>query len=325
MTHALNSFLWIPGEGIDEAALHRLRSHFHRPSEPMGEAWFMGEHRRMFDELLGDIGALSTHELKHVLDEISSGTGSFGPQAEWHDWYHHLLGVLLPRSHEAFVGSLLESLITAFIALYPNGLYRAPYPAFRDDVLLTLGRCMMDRDCWNGSDITIGKILRRSNNNPNRIWLWWDASGDLSSSMFFCLKYLPEPCIGDWLRSVLAIPSPHWRTQIIVWMVGAHDLLNDRIHWPSEFPENAYPAVHWEWSHCLRPALADNDESGAAPMASLLPPGNRLRALQVFDEHFTDDVFLEWLESIRQVPYLESELAEIPSAFEALYLRRPRT
>eukprot|EP01034_Spumella_vulgaris_P037082 gene37082-45745_t len=175
------------------------------------------------------------------LVELASGTSSFGPMKEWNNWYHYLLGALVPRSHEAFVSYLLESLLTGFMAIYPNGIYREPYEGM----------------CWNGTDIAIGKVLRKSNNNPNHVWAWWDASGDFAASMFFCLKYLPESSVEPWLRSVFDIPSPHCRAA----------------------------------------------------------------ALNVVRSYFNQNRFLEWLECISTVPYLESELAEIPSTFEALYVR----
>ncbi len=78
-----------------------------------------------------------------------------------------------------------------------------------------------------------------------------------------CLKYLPQESIAPWLRSVLAIPSPHWRAQMMSWMVGAHDMLTDALRWPSQLPEQAAPSVAWEWSHCLHPELAMADDSGA--------------------------------------------------------------
>ena len=89
----------------------------------------------------------------------------------------------------------------------------------------------------------LARVLHRSNNNPNRVWCWWDACGDFSSSMFFCLKYLPETMVGNWFRSVLAIKSPHWRAQILVWMVGVHDMLVGKINWPSELKIGARPSV----------------------------------------------------------------------------------
>jgi hypothetical protein len=318
----MDSFLWIPCKGIDAAALKRLQSHFPRPKEPMGEAWFMSEERRMYPELLGDLSTLPMRELEIPLSEISSGTSAFGPMEEWDNWYHYLLAQTLPRAHDAYVNSLLESLVTGFMAIYPNGVYSAPYKQFREDVITTLGRCIMEPSCWVGSEIAVGQVLHRSNNNPNRVWCWWDASGDFSSSMFFCLKYLPEELVGNWLRSVLAIRSPHWRAQVLVWLVGTHDLLTGAIDWPSQFDMDAAPAVHWVWSHCIGPGLAEKDASGAGIMRSFITESVRSEVLGLVRLHFTEDVFLEWLESISTVSYLESELGQIPSQFESLFVRK---
>lgn len=286
----------------------------------MGEAWFMGEERRLFVELQGDLASLTARELQKPLEEISSGTSSFGPMQEWHDWYHYLLGETLPRSHEHFVSSLLESLITGFMALYPNGVHSAPYRGFLDDALLTIGRCLMEKRCWNGTEISVGSFLHRSNNNPNRVWCWWDASGDFSASMFFCLKYLPNSLLPGWLNSVLTIPSPHWRAQVLVWLVGAHGILTGRIRWPAQFPEQAWPSIGWEWSHCLRAEMAETDAAGSPTVPSLLSQESRSQALNLVDAYFSEEVYLEWLSSISSVPYLYAELAEIPSTFEGLYV-----
>ena len=173
----MDRFVWIPGRGMDASALERLRSHFSRPAKPMGEAWFMGSERRMFNELLNDLDGLSAYEIQKPLEEIASGTSAFGPLDEWTSWYHYLLGALLPRSHEHFVDYVLEYLITGFMALHPNGIQQPPYEGFREDVLMSLGSAIMDDSCWNDSDIAIGKVLHRSDNNPARVWCWWDASG----------------------------------------------------------------------------------------------------------------------------------------------------
>lgn len=317
----MKQFFWIPGTGIDQSALERLRKHFRKPSELMGEAWFMGDVRKMFPELRGGLETISTRDLQKPLEEIATGTSSFGPMREWTAWYHYLLGALLPRSHEAHVSYLLESLITGFMAMYPNGVYREPYKGFHEDALLTLGRSIMDSDCWSGAEVAIGKMLRRSNNNPNQVWIWWDASGDFTASMFFCLKYLPESAIEPWLRSVLDIPSAHWRAQVIVWFVGANAILNGVVQWPSEFPIEARPYIGWECSHCLRPDLASSDESGSPPSATFINERSRTATLKVLRAYFSEDKFLEWLECISTVPDLEAELAEIPSTFETLYVR----
>lgn len=318
----MTKFLWKPGQGVDYLALERIRAQCPRPAEPMGEVWFMGEERRLFRELLGNLDDMTTQDVQKPLEEIANGTSSFGPMEEWTNWYHYLLGALIPRSHESFFSYLLELLMTGFMAVYPNGIYREPYEGFGEDVLVTLGRCMMDSTCWNGLDIAIGHILCQSDDNPNRVWVWWNASGDFSASMFFCLKYLPESSVESWLRSVFDIPSPHWRAQVIVWLVGAHGILNNVIRWPSEFSMEARPYIGWEWSYCLRGDIPARDASGAPPMATFIPEAARTSALNLVQSYFTEDRFLEWLDCIATVSYLKSELAEIPSMFETLYVRQ---
>ena len=56
-------------------------------------------------------------------------------------------------------------------------------------------------------------------------------------------------------------------------------------------------------------------------MPSMLPESSRMQLLELVHSHFTEDVFLEWLESIARIRYLEAELAELPSIFENLYVR----
>lgn len=291
------------------------------PREPMGEGWFLSEERRMYPQLAGDLGELSALDLRQPLSEIASGTAAFGPREEWTRWYHYLLPRLLPRAHEAFVYPLIELLVSGFIALYPNGIRTAPYKRFSDDVLLTLGRVMMEPHCWNGQEIVVGTCLHRSNSNPNRIWEWWRASGDLSSSLFLCMKYLPEESVETWFRSVLAIQSSHWRAQLIVWLAGANETLAGRVSWPSEWKSRVPMEVDWDWSHCLRKELAMVEAQRAQAMQHFLPRANREKVLAVAREYFDQNRFLAWLESISGVSYLNDELGDIPSAFEKLYVR----
>lgn len=283
----------------------------------------MGKERRMFHELEGPLESLTARQLQSPLEEIASGTASFGPLAEWHNWYHYLLGALIPRCHETLVSPLLEVLITAFMALYPNGLGRPPYPEFAADVLSTLGRCLMVPQCWKGGEIAVGEFLHRSNRNPAQVWGWWYASGDFSASLYFCLKYLPPALVRGWFTSLLEIESPHWRAQVLAWLVGSDGLLRGRLLWPSEFERGAQPDVRWDWSHCLKRELADEDESGLPAATSFITEESRVHVLAASDDYFSSDKFVEWLESIARVPYLESELGNIPVLFKNIYLRQP--
>ena len=74
-----------------------------------------------------------------------------------------------------------------------------------------------------------------------------------------------DPFVEPWLRSVLDISSPHWRAQVMAWLMGAQDVLNGVVRWPSEFSMKAHPDISWEWSHCLRTDMAAADGSGAPP------------------------------------------------------------
>jgi hypothetical protein len=320
----MNDFLWVPGCGYDEEALQRLRKHFRRPKQSMGEAWFMGEERKMFGYLAGDLDQLSVRELEAPLVELASGTSSFGEMAEWTSWFHYLLGALIPRSHERNSEYLLEHLITGFISQYRDGIEHEPYRGFESDILNTLGKSIMDSACWKAQDIVTGAILDEPGNHRYRDWPWWDASGDFSAAVFFCLKYLPEAAITPWFRSVMSIASAHWRAQLIGWLVGAHDILHNKVGWPSEFEEAESPKITWAWSHCLRPddtpILLGTETKPVPPM---IPAGNSMALLRVVAEVMTEDVFLDWLASIARFPELEAELAELPDTFERLYPSSP--
>ena len=316
----MDVFVWQSGSGFEAPSLARLRQHFTRPTAPMGEAWFMGDERYLFDYLCGDIDRVPPDRLMRPLEEIASGTINFGVLGEWTDWYHYLLAALIPRSHECWIRHyMLEHLVTAFMALYPDGVVDEPYKGFRDDALQTLGRCIMDGVCWNGSEIVVGNVLHPSNNNPAQVWLWWDASGDFSASMFFCLKYLPASAIPTWLRSALSIPSPHWRAQLVVWLIGAYKVLDGSVQWPSQLDEHEHPSISWSGSHCLRPTLEPVQGENSAS-ALFIPEVNRHLALQTLYNEMTPRRANEWVASISTVDYLQSELGGLPEMFARLYV-----
>jgi hypothetical protein len=71
------TFKWTPGNGINLDAVHRLEAFFPRPKETMGEAWFLGDKRRMFHELNTEPSTLSTDVLEDAFGEIIGGIRSF--------------------------------------------------------------------------------------------------------------------------------------------------------------------------------------------------------------------------------------------------------
>jgi len=317
----LGEFRWIPGQGMDAAALENLRGRFGRPPQSMGEAWFMSDSRKMYPELMGDLDKLPAEAIQKPMMEIAGGFSAFGALDGWGEWYHYLLPRMLPRWNDRYSqDSVVETLISCFCAIYPEGVHAVPYRHFREDVLLTLGRCLMETQCWNGEELAVGEMLHRNNFHPNGVSCWGDASGDFSASVFFCLKYLPQDLVSGWFQSVLEIRDPHWRVQLMVWAIGAHAMLTGEVKWPEQFNVWARPSVTWHESHCLRSEMVTEVSRGATPMPPFLPDASREQALHRLRTHFTEDVFLEWLDSISRVDYLYSELNELPEKFERLFV-----
>lgn len=312
-------FEWIPGEGVESAAVDRLESAFRRPAEPMGEAWFMSDERRMFVELFDPPSGLPVDLLQHALYEIASGTGSFGPLDEWRAWFDYLLPHLVRRSHETYVDPLLEVTITAFITQYPTGIDDEPYSGFRTDVLNSLGRCLMDKVCWPGGEIDVRVCLNKCFVQSIGLWYWGNASGSLSASLFFCLKYLRSDELQTWFESVFHISSPVWRAQVMVWLLGAHSVLTGTVKSPSRFPTRDSPQIEWDECHVLTGYYLDDHSPSRGEPVEFIPPANRQTALDIVTAYFTDDVFLEWLESISSVPSLEAEVADLIFWFRDLY------
>ncbi len=280
----------------------------------MGEAWFMSESRHMFTNLMDGLDALPVDELYKPLEELASGTSSFGPHDEWRDWFHYLLPRLVPRANESYVRPLIEVLVTAFMTQYPRGVVEAPYRLFREDALSTLGRAMMDPACWHNDRIAIGMLLHR-HKWPSGLWGWHDVSGDLSASMFFHLKYLSREEIPIWIASVLAIACPYWRAQLLAWFVGAHDVLTGRIRDPSDFPTDGGPDIAWDWSHCLA-----GERLAVGDPAPFFPQANCEAVLDVLTETINEELLLQWLLTITENPELEAEVLDLPDRFRALYL-----
>lgn len=314
VVEAMQSFSWEPGIGPDAAALGRMCDRFPRPRAPMGEAWFMGDVREMFDYLSGDLSTLSIEALQPPLEEIACGIGCFGPLDEWIDWYRYLLPRLVSRSDDVSVWSLLQCLVTGFMTMHPDGVESEPYAGYRDDVMRTLGRCIMDSRSW--------PLQRDVDAQPNRsidvrarAWRWWEWGADLSASLFLCLKYLPAKCVPEWFRSVLRIPSPAWRAHLVCWLVDAHDVLRGDPTWPSGFESSR--ELGWGWSHCVRPDMHGVDRD---PARAFIPADNARAALQTVSSEMSPERCLEWLASMDGDDALEAQLVGRWGEFERLYV-----
>lgn len=232
-------FTWVPGQGADPEALARIRAAFPRPAEAMGEAWFMGNRRR-FPELMGPLDGLTNTELSHALDEIVRGPRYFGLQAdeEWRDWHHYLLVERYPRIHEHY--PLVEVFVSGLFAIYPNGITDA---GLRRDLLLTVGRSLMEPECWPEGRLDSRRCLGC---DPEECW---DCNFKFSAAAFFCLKHLQQAEVGPWMQSIVEIADPLWRAQLIAFAAEAHPVLADAAGADEHFKGQS--GLYWDGTEVL--------------------------------------------------------------------------
>jgi hypothetical protein len=282
----------------------------------MGEAWFMGTERKMFPQLLGNIDALPDDYIAQALEEISSGSSSFGPFEEWAEWYHYLLPRLIQREWKPTYYHPAELLVTGFMAQYPAPGGSLPYPHFHADAINTLGRYVMSSRCWPKGQLDVVNCLGKWT-GPSGIAGWSQAGGLLSASLFFCIKYLPRSGVEEWFRSVIAISNSYWQVQIITWLVGAHPILTGDIQQPSEFPEGAQFGVGWAWSHALNGNYSGTYDGQNRPIP-FLPTENRAAVLRV--AHGMDvQRFIEDFWTDPSMTAVASETAGLADSFLQLY------
>jgi hypothetical protein len=277
----------------------------------MGEAWFMGAEREMYTYLLErELEDLRERELEEPLREIASGNSCFGPMREWTMWLDYFATRLVPICLKPCYRTLQELLCTAVMAQYNTGFKDASYSQFGEDVLATLEQCVMDPSKWKEGRPILGRVLYGPP-PPNSIgWGWWATSGDLSSSLFLCLKYLEPAQIGAWAESVLSISDAHWRAQLLVWLSGARRILVDGQQPKAVFMQA--PEIDWAESHIL-----DGNYTGnyAQPGNVLLvPEQNSAEFRKAVRRHLTPPTLIEWRQSIAAVDYLVGESAHMTNS-----------
>lgn len=318
MVMRMPDFVWTPGTGMDTAALLRLQASFPQPIEPMGEAWFMGRERRLYRELLGPTRA-DDPVVKEALEELITGSTCFPPRPEWRDWYHHLLGRLLPHwSTRQGTGSLLEMLITGFIAQHIRGTPKDD--AWMDDALHTLGRCVMERARWEQAQRDMAEFATWPEDDPHRWGKWEDMVADRTASLFLCLRYLPPPQVAAWFRSVLAIEEPEWRAFMVAWMVGAAQLLARRTEWPDPEASHRGLRLTWAWSFALSEPLPTEDTAVWTPPPPLVPPQAAQDVVAVIEAVFDPQTLDAWRSSVARLPGMRSLLNDTFVAFNDSFL-----
>jgi hypothetical protein len=313
-----------------------MQAYFHQPLEPMGEAWFMGEQRRMFHELIQQpIEEVSIKVLSKALTEISSGICCFGHRDEWTQWFKYLLPYSIARSHElaSYQTLLLQDIATAFMSIYWEGIPEE-YPEFRNDVINSLSVGLMVADLWIDHQDEFASNsypkfhFQKWRNKHGVLRMDWNAeqaNSNLSSMMFFCLKYLTPSDIPTWLHSCIMIHDPYWRGALLVWLLGVYDLLSKPIIVPSDV-EKTIPKVVWHCSHSLG-SVAGSIDAKYPPMEEyndnkdFLPFENIKTFREVVRCWVTDELILDWTEVFSCDPFLEESTYNVPERlFEKIQL-----
>lgn len=239
--------LWVPGMGPDAEALRRLQEHGRKPGYAMGESWFIGE-RIFFTELLTE--ELAPWRVESALTSLASGPGCFGIRREWTEWLHYLLPTLLARIDGRRWAEVYESLVSAFVARYPDERAAYPYDGFREDVLATLGRVPMTASSWKDGLLASGGLISSIEETTHGLSV--SCGGPLSAGLFLHLKYLDEELVATWLASVLAIEDPVWRIKMVLWIAQSRELLLKSGQQPEVLGNEPGGGAGWQDSWCLK-------------------------------------------------------------------------
>jgi hypothetical protein len=308
-------FRWVPGLGPCPHALARLKRSFPKPSFPMGEAWFMGEHRRMFVEL-GEtaVDDLPAAYLEHCLWEIASGVRSFGLSEEWTSWFRYLLPRLVERTYlRRSTSPLLCEAISVFINLYWEET-SGEYDGFVEDALATLGRSVMAEGLWapvpeSGDPMSRRAVFLRPEHWEEPPWTSaWDAfsaSPELSASLLFCMRYLDPEELRDWAASLATISDPCWRAHLVVWLSGALDLLERPLVLVSNL-EKAQPTLRWLSSHLL--GSPESSDLRRKPSADFISEARSTAFLEGIRNAITPEALLGWIDAFAADEHLNRDM-----------------
>jgi hypothetical protein len=242
----------------------------------MGEAWFMGEKRKMYPSMLDGPGIeLRNRDLSDALWEIATGQSSFGPLPEWTEWLHCLLGRLPELAEDSLIFADYSTCITAFMTRYPMGVSGELDRDFADDVLATLGRVKLIGKYW------------QSDFDPEAPVFYEDDPS--SGALLLTIKYLADEDLPAWWRSVITTDNPVWRINLLIWLAGVSSIFLDPTAQPAQLDD--YSGASWHTSDVLNGKYAIN---GYEPIPFL--PAERQQAMcALFRETLAMETLLTWV------------------------------
>lgn len=318
-------YKWIPKNGVSLDAVEKMQNHFKRPKYPMGEAWFMGEERLLYTELIDKpFEEIKSIDLAtKILFEISSGTSCFGHNEEWDEWFKYLLPKLILRSDESvdFDELLVQSVVAAFMSVYWEGIPEE-YEGFRNNVINSLSLCLMNERLWckNSQTNRLRPVFldtyKDSKNNLRLGWNSGQSDRNLSALMFFCLKYLNQEEMVSWIKSLFLIDDVYWKGALMVWVLGAYDILKHPIISPTMI-EKSNPELMWENSHTLGSKYGSIDakyplHKDFNDNKDFIPTENAILFIEEINKHLTDNLILDWAVSFAEDKFVAESTYNVP-------------
>jgi hypothetical protein len=301
--HKSPNFLWLPGKGPSKSDLSYLQTHAPRaPSQPPGEAWFIGEKRKIFSELIDQpVSEVPNNVITNFLYEVSSGVKSFRDAtdevATWKGWFKYLLPGLVARANECPGGEfLLEHIVTTFFQVYSDGL-NTEDQGFRQDALDTVGTAIMMPALWDTEgESRCAQFQCWEFDGP----LWPACSGAISASLCFCLTYLNQDQIRPWTESVLSIQSSYFRAHFLAWLVGA----DESVLGASSLNALDQATIRIDWAHSF--LLKDSSPS--------IPEENKDEFIKTVRNTLNMEELLRWIDALSRFEelILPLESAKVP-------------
>jgi hypothetical protein len=162
-----------------------MRQHFPKPERLMPVAWFMGGKIDFHTEIAESRrDEIEPSAILEALNDIAGGIYCFPDTeyvADWVAWFKYLLPESIQRLED-------NKTMVALMNVYPESIIEE-YSGFRDDVVSTLGICLLPEH--------LSRDDKESDDPPNAVlndfwnmsWDYWtDAEIWLVSSVLFCLE-----------------------------------------------------------------------------------------------------------------------------------------
>lgn len=272
----------------------------------------MGEKREMYSELLFlPVKDVPIEALEKFVDSCTSGIDCFYDAVEdvelWISWFKYTLPYLVLRAHERhMIFHLLDLIVSAFMRIFGDRV-DSVYPEFRKDAIETVGQALMKKEFWDkeGNICLYTDHWHDGKGNPSLVEP--RCSGIISSSICFCLMYLPAANVLTWTKSLLAIECMEFKGHLLVWLVAIYQTLSETSTSKTTFSFSA-----------MNDARFGVDWNGSIWLGTANPPipeENIARFLATIRSDLTSEKLSEWSKEFAQLNYLR-ELTKSFAIFE---------